>query len=180
VIPAAVYDAEREAERIVAEATSRAQELGARARAEAESAGRRQGEIEGVAILARAHAARARLLTETEDDVARLALGIARKIVEAELALNGEAIARIVSSALQSARLGRAVVVRVHPDELASLEASRPTLSAAAGRSEGLVLRPDPSVGRGGCVVESELGTIDARLDTQLDAIERALLGETD
>ena len=39
-------------------------------------------------------------------------------------------------------------------------------------------LRVDAQVGRGGCIVETELATIDARLNVQLDAIERALRGD--
>jgi flagellar biosynthesis/type III secretory pathway protein FliH len=36
----------------------------------------------------------------------------------------------------------------------------------------------DDRVARGGCIIETELGVVDARLSTQLDAIERALRGE--
>jgi len=37
---------------------------------------------------------------------------------------------------------------------------------------------PDPSVARGGCVVESEFGSINASVDAQIDEIARAVLGE--
>ncbi|MBI2897038.1 MAG: type III secretion system stator protein SctL [Deltaproteobacteria bacterium] len=187
IIPSAVYDAEARAEQILAAARRHADEIVAQARAEwtrireeAAEQGRSEGQEEAVGLLARAQGVRARLLADAEEDIARLAVQIARKILGAELALGPDAIGRIVSSALGSARLGRSIVVRAHPDDLHGLEASRPTLLAAAGRSEGLVLRADPSIGRGGCIVESELGTIDARLDTQLDAIERALSGSTE
>jgi type III secretion protein L len=33
----------------------------------------------------------------------------------------------------------------------------------------------DPSVARGGCLVQSDVGALDARVETQLAAIERAL-----
>jgi flagellar biosynthesis/type III secretory pathway protein FliH len=33
----------------------------------------------------------------------------------------------------------------------------------------------DPALTRGGCVVDTELGTVDARLETRLDALARAL-----
>jgi len=35
----------------------------------------------------------------------------------------------------------------------------------------------DPAIGRHGCVVETVVGRLDARLDTQLDALEKALRG---
>jgi type III secretion protein L len=39
---------------------------------------------------------------------------------------------------------------------------------------------PDPKVASGGCIIESEVGTVDARLETQLRALEKALLGQTE
>jgi flagellar biosynthesis/type III secretory pathway protein FliH len=41
-----------------------------------------------------------------------------------------------------------------------------------------VILRADPAILRGSCIIEIELGTVDARLPTQLDAIERALRGQ--
>jgi len=39
----------------------------------------------------------------------------------------------------------------------------------------GVSTVPDPSVARGGCIVDTDLGRFDARLDVQLRAVERAL-----
>jgi len=186
VIPGAVFDAEREATRIVTDARAEAERILSAAKGEADELRRSaasRGEAEGreaaAAVLVAAEAARTRLETEAELDIARLALQIARKVVAGELTQSEAALGRIVAQALQSARLGRAVVVRIHPDAAPGLQERFPELLAAAGRSEGLVLRPDPALARGDCVVESELGTIDARLETQLAAIERALIGTT-
>lgn len=184
VIPGPVFDAEREATRILTDARAEAERLLAAAREEADSLrraavaeGAAEGRRSAAAMVVAAEAARARLQSDAEPDIARLALHIARKVVAGELAQSDAAIGRIVAQALLSARLGRAVVVRVHPDDAAGLQERFPELLAAAGRSEGLVLRPDPTLTRGDCVVDSELGTIDARLETQLAAIERALVG---
>ena len=68
----------------------------------------------------------------------------------------------------------------MHPDDLKALERGRPRLLERALRAQALQFRADPSVGRGGCIVESELGTVDARLPVQLEAIERALRGRLD
>ena len=39
-------------------------------------------------------------------------------------------------------------------------------------------IRADPAVARGGCLVESEFGFINASVDAQVDEIARAVLGE--
>jgi flagellar biosynthesis/type III secretory pathway protein FliH len=41
-----------------------------------------------------------------------------------------------------------------------------------------LAVVPDEAVSRGGCRIETESGTVDATLGTQLEVIERHLLGE--
>jgi len=53
---------------------------------------------------------------------------------------------------------------------------------ALAGRAPGaaaLEIVGDESVGRHGCVIETAVGRVDARLETQLAALERALMEQT-
>jgi flagellar assembly protein FliH len=69
------------------------------------------------------------------------------------------------------------VVLRVHPEDLALLEGTRQAWLAEVGTKADVKLVADSTVGRYGCVVETPVGRIDARLETQLDALERALRG---
>jgi flagellar assembly protein FliH len=50
-------------------------------------------------------------------------------------------------------------------------------LSAYADSVKEIVIEADGKVERGGCIIESELGNIDARISTQFALIEEALLG---
>ncbi len=160
LIPAAVFDARREAEALRAEA--RAQGLEA-ARAEAT----------GLVVRALVDAARVR--ADAAGDLTALARRIAEKLLGRELALRPDAVADVARLALAEARGAHELVVRAHPDDLAALEAARPRLRAELALVPEVRLHPDPSVGRGGCIVETESGSVDARLETQLDAIERAM-----
>jgi flagellar biosynthesis/type III secretory pathway protein FliH len=125
---------------------------------------------------ARAQAGRARV--EAGPELRVLAVRIAEKILGRELALSPEAVVDIARQALTAAGTARQVTIRCHPDDLAALERGRPRLLERASRAQVLQLRADPNVHRGGCIVETELATIDARLSTQLDAVERALRGD--
>jgi flagellar biosynthesis/type III secretory pathway protein FliH len=161
VIPAAVYDAQREA-------------AGVRARAHAEGLEAARGEA--TAIVAAAHAEAARVQAASHDDLVRLARRMAEKILARELVLAPGAVADVARQAVTEARGARNLLVRAHPDDLAVLEAARPRLHEALAGVTAIALRPDPTVGRGGCVVETESGSVDARLESQLDALERALV----
>ncbi len=46
------------------------------------------------------------------------------------------------------------------------------------GQSGILDIIPDPKLTRGGCMVESEVGIVDARLETQLKTLQKLLLSK--
>lgn len=79
-------------------------------------------------------------------------------------------IKRIVGTALNTVRGQQRVTVRVNPAE-------EPTVSKAlAAMTSGsyLTLVADPRLGPDSCILESELGVVDASLETQLKALEHA------
>jgi flagellar assembly protein FliH len=96
--------------------------------------------------------------------VAQAAVTLARRVVRAELHAHPEQVAELatqaVNAVLQSARQIR---VLVHPDDQALVAAG----AAEALQSRGARLLPHPGVARGGCLVESDLGQIDARIETR-------------
>jgi flagellar biosynthesis/type III secretory pathway protein FliH len=69
------------------------------------------------------------------------------------------------------------VRLRLHPDDLVAVETRRTVLAARAPAATAIELLADGSVGRHGCVIETAHGRIDARLETQLAALEQALTG---
>jgi flagellar biosynthesis/type III secretory pathway protein FliH len=107
-----------------------------------------------------------------------LARKMAEKIVGHAVDLDPSVMADIADQALAASRArGACVVLRVHPDDLAAVEQARPRwLERGDGPGE-VRLIGDASVGRYGCVVETPVGRIDARLQTQLDWLERVLDG---
>lgn len=81
-----------------------------------------------------------------------------------------ERIQKLVRTALNTVRGQQQVTVRVSPaDEPAVSE----SLAAMTSSSYVRVL-PDVRLAQGGCVLESELGVVDATLETQLKALENA------
>ena len=79
-------------------------------------------------------------------------------------------IKRIVGTALNTVRGQQRVTVRVNPAE-------EPTVSKAlAAMTSGsyLTVVADPRLGPDSCILESELGVVDASLETQLKALEHA------
>jgi type III secretion system HrpE/YscL family protein len=185
IVEAPVYDARLEAERLLSEARARAEQLIADAEHEAErlrqkatAEGRERGLQAVTELLVGARMAAARSRGGAEAELRTLAVRIAEKILGRELTLKPDAVVDVAARALEHAGDPREVVVRAHPDDLAALERGKPRLVEKCKSAQAVTLKPDESVRRGGCLVETELGVVDARLSTQLEAIERALRGE--
>ena len=164
-----------EAEREAARLRERAQQAASELRETAYQEGREAALAELNGLMLEAHERREAALTEVERDVLRLSIKVAEKIIGREIKAEPEVVADIVSTALRSVRQREMLVVRVHPADLPEIQSRRERIDPA-GRSRFLDFVADPRVGRGGCIIESESGTVNARLDTQLRVLEGALL----
>lgn len=107
-----------------------------------------------------------------EQELAHLALTVARRVIAHELSTRPELIVQVVrqaAAALPAAT--RELRVRLHPDDLALLR----ELDAAETHWQ---LVADPALARGDCLLESERSRLDARLETRLAALIDAVLGD--
>ena len=149
----------------------------ARAEAEAEAmiqaaakAGYDAGRLE-VEALSEAVDARCSELRQSTDR--RLQAGI-RDLVEQclnELLDEDERFFRLVRNALRSQRRGREIFLRVHPSRAPFLQGQKSALIAVLGRARSIEIREDITLGRDGCVVETDAGMLDVGLGTQLSAL---------
>jgi flagellar biosynthesis/type III secretory pathway protein FliH len=166
VIPGAVLDARAQAAAI---------------REDARREGYAAGLAEAAAALVAARAEAQRLVEAARPAALAVAARMAEKIVGRAVALDPSVMADIAGEALAASAPRDGVVrLRAHPDDIAALAPRRQALLARLGASAGsgaavLELEPDDTVGRAGCIVETAAGRVDARLEVQIAALERAL-----
>ncbi len=104
-----------------------------------------------------------------------LAMALARNIVRKEMGKGTDgridALRRIVAMAVahDSAK------IRLHPEDEQTVTSILLEALPDAGVADNFELLLDKGIQPGGCLVETEVGTIDARIDKQLDAIEAEL-----
>ena len=183
IIKKDLFEASQEARGIVDAARREAEQITIRAeqeRAASVESGLQIGYEEGLKqwndILAGAWKARERMKTESEKALLHLAVRVAEKIVGEQLRLHPDTIVPIVREALKSVGQERQLTLLVHPDHREMVQANLDRLQAMVGSSRQIHLVANPDVAPGGCVVESELGVIDAKLETQLKCLEQTLL----
>ena len=116
---------------------------------------------------------RATVLRQAEEDIITLAFQLARKIIHYEVLEHREILATTLKRALTHVVEQDQVVVRVHPDDVKYAVEIKEELGQAREGSKTLTVRGDTSVSRGGCLVECSLGTIDARIEAQLEELEQ-------
>ena len=179
-------EAESEAKRIVAEARSYARQICEKAEetaAQTLEAARLKGEEKALekyeeSLLAAARA-RETVIDSCESDLLELSVRIAEKILGRELSANTAAVGDIIETALKHAKQRQKLTIRVNPNDLSAAQSEMDRFSAVS-KARFIDIVADPRVGSGGCLIESEVGTVDARLETQFRVLERALLSRAE
>lgn len=118
---------------------------------------------------------RSSLLQGSRSDMLRLVLAIARQVIGVEVAVNREVILSTIDRALQAAVRSDAYQIRVHPDDLLAASERKPLFLASINALKNIIFEADSSITRGGCLVESELGEVDATIEHQLAELRRVL-----
>ena len=147
---------------------------------EGERAGRETGEkmVEAVLkqyaqTLEELKGLRRNLLTGSEREVVRLSLEVARKVVKREVCVDEELILALVKVALSRLADQSVMTVRVNPKDCQSILHFRESPGHRDSWHDGIKLVEDPLITRGGCLIETDSGVIDARVEEQFREIEK-------
>jgi flagellar biosynthesis/type III secretory pathway protein FliH len=137
-------------------------------------AGREEGLASVTETLVKLKAEHEKLLANLEKEAVALVYEIARKLLGDVLRTQDEALLGMVRQAL-SASMGQHITVFLHPEDFQRVRGHDAELMSATTGVQSLLIKPLESVRPSGCLIESDLGTIEADLEKQLAAIAKAL-----
>ena len=124
-----------------------------------------------------ARASYARSLHAEEGAVIALACEVARAVLGREAEAGPSVLRDVAARAIARARRAEVLVLRVHPGDVQwASAAARSWLPDGMEGAEFHVLA-DATVDRGGLVLDTEFGRVDARLDVQVGEVARILEG---
>ncbi len=179
--PQSLSSALTDAESIIGAAEKRAVEILTQAKhihEEAKERGFTQGLEEGKAEVAREAV---RLVEDTTklneklaNAAARLAIEISRSLLGEEIKAKPELVKTLAIKALQESITGESVQLIVHPEDRAVLEAAHGELKRIAGGAK-ITFESDATLSRGGCVLKTEFGEVDASIESLLEALKNKL-----
>ncbi len=114
-----------------------------------------------------------RLAEQARTDALEIGFRVARRILEAELSSSPEPFFALVRSALKRAGESRKISVRVHP---ADAKVLAPALASdgLGVASASIEVVQDATLSPGDCVVDTDFGKVDGRLQTRLEELHQA------
>lgn len=118
-------------------------------------------------------ALRKTMTARAERELIRLSIEIAKTIVHREVTTDNEVVMTLVRMALSRLQNRTAARVVLNPEDFAYVNEHLERLET----NHAIDLVSDPAIGRGGCLVQTDLGDVDARVEQQFAEIERSLLG---
>jgi flagellar assembly protein FliH len=116
------------------------------------------------------------LLWQAEQHTVELAQAIAEKVTRQIGILHPAATTENVRAALELAAHRTSIVVRINPAVRAHLEQMQAGGDVLPADWKNIHFEKDESITPGGCVVETEQGSVDAQIETQLQRIAESLL----
>ena len=105
-----------------------------------------------------------------------LAIHLARRIVGSAAEIDESIILQAVHDCLGYVEDKTKVIIRVNPDDLEAVRRHRNDWLESLESIDHLLIESDPTVTRGGCVVETPIGDVDAQIEERLDRVRNALL----
>ncbi|MBE7438873.1 MAG: flagellar assembly protein FliH [Spirochaetales bacterium] len=181
-----VERAKLEVERMVKEADMRVSEIEHEAYQKGYDAGREVGFKRGQAevrrlidrlgtIVGQAIDIREDIIAASEQQMVDMILLIARKVIKDEVVERKEIVLNNIREALKRIKDRDRVDIRVNFSDLELTTAHKDELIKMMESLRKVNIYEDSRIDRGGCIIETDVGSIDARISTQLKEIEEAI-----
>lgn len=111
---------------------------------------------------------------EAETALIELALEAAKKII-AGMPIDVAMVENTVREALRQAEDSAEIVIQLHPDDLALLRQHQAEILNGLPDSGPMRFSHSSEVGRGGCIIQTRFGLIDARRETKIEQLRQSL-----
>jgi flagellar assembly protein FliH len=183
-----IEKAREEAEKLLEEARNECGRIGDEARTDGYDQGLKnaQKEIEEDRqfameqcneMLAEAQRNKQKIIESSMADMTRLSILIAKKILATEIKTNPAVIVNVIREAVSYLDSPEVLKVFLSPEDIEGVHAqiADADLNDTKFYSPTVELHRNKNITSGGCIVESDVGSIDAQLETRIDNVEKAI-----
>jgi len=182
-----VEDAKKHAAEIEKEAEEKVQQFEKEAYERGYNEGHEKGYKEGEqeaerlvhqlhTIITKAIEKRNEIIEESETQLINMVLLIAKKVIKVISENQKNVVVNNVMQALLKLKGSGDIIIKVNPDDLDLTSSHKETFQKRIEKDRNISILEDTSVDRGGCVIETDFGQINARISSQLHEIEEKIL----
>jgi flagellar assembly protein FliH len=116
------------------------------------------------------------LVLQLEPQVIELCKKAAETVIGREIQGGSASLEAIVKPILSKVPDAMKIIIKVNPEDLNQMRQFSSDL-VGDGKIESLEVVSDPSIGKGGVVIETDVGSIDAKLETRVEQMKKSLGG---
>jgi flagellar assembly protein FliH len=114
---------------------------------------------------------------QLEKEVVELAIAIARKVICREIATDKETVLCVAKEALAKVDDPGKINIKMNPSDMQFITEAKDQLANLIADVNNVTFEAEENIQSGGCIIETELGEIDARIEKQLQAVKESFLG---
>ena len=120
------------------------------------------------------------LFRREEKQLIKLAYLIAEKVVHQRIEQDEEVALKVAEQVLLKTMRDDQLRIQLNPQDEAMFKDRGSSVAAIAARLENLTIETNPKVQRGGCIVTTPMGEIDATIDNQFYLVKNELMEENE
>ena len=117
-------------------------------------------------------------LEENEERMLDLVFSVTEKVINREISTNREIVHGVLRSAIEQVVDKEGIIVRLNPEDYQYMMEMNPGLIGVVDDIRNMSIVEDSSIRRGGVVIDTSSGEVDARLEQQLHEVRKAVSGK--
>ena len=121
-------------------------------------------------------ACRSLIYKNSEAELMELFNALSMRVIHRELGRSNEFLVDVVREAMKEIAHQEKITVYLNPEDLEYGESFKSNLLAELGNVKSIAMEKDESITRGGCVIETNFGEVDSRVESKIREIEKAIL----
>jgi flagellar assembly protein FliH len=118
------------------------------------------------------------ILENNEDKILNLVFSISEKVISQEVSTKRDIVHNVIKSALQHAIDKEGIRIRLNTEDYRYIMEVNPGFIDSFDDIRNMTIVEDNAIRKGGVVIETSSGEVDARLEQQLNEIKKAVSGK--
>jgi len=182
-----INEAQKKADAMIREAEAKTEQIMESARKQGFKEGHEEGFEDGKAevqrlieqlhsIISRAIEKRNQIIEESESQIINLVLQISKKVIKVISENQKNVVINNVIQSLRKLKSRGDVIIRVNLEDVQLTSDHVKDFMRMVENVKSITVLEDSTVDRGGCIIETDFGQIDARISSQFSEIEEKIL----